>query len=89
MQNKFIHINGPFSGYAIATGDLQNPKVEWSGEDTFIQADGIAEDYGLFDSPDAFYRQKGVNLSGVKSWAYKAILRHWINKNVERIRRMN
>jgi len=89
VQNKFIHINGPFSGYAIATGDLQNPKVEWSGEDTFIQADGIAEDYGLFDSPDAFYRQKGVNLSGVKSWAYKAILRHWINKNVERIRRMN
>ena len=89
VQKRFSHIDGPFSGYAIATGNLQNPKVEWNGENTFIQADGIDEDYGLFDSPDAFYRQKGVNLSGIKSVLYKNLLRHWINKNVESIRKSN
>lgn len=76
-----------FCGYGAATPDLSSPGVEWQGRDTFIQREGIADDFGLFDSPDAFYRQHGSNLSGVKRWLYVRVIRHWMNRNVERIRR--
>lgn len=89
VQKRFSEIDGPFKGYGIATNDLQNPKVEWTGEDTFIQVEGIAQDFGVFDTPDAFYGRFGSNLSGIKKVFYRYFLRHWMNTNVARIRRSN
>jgi hypothetical protein len=60
--------------------------VDWVGKDTFIQKDGINHDFGLFDSPDAFYAQHGVNLSGLKRWLFVHTIRHAMNRNVARIR---
>jgi len=86
LQQRFADHRGPFCGYGAATPDLQRPPVEWRGTDTFIQRDGINHDFGLFDSPDAFYAVHGANLSGFKRWLYQRVVRHWMNQNVAGIR---
>jgi hypothetical protein len=75
-----------FCGFGAATPDLSAPAVEWRGEDTFIQKEGIVDDFGAFDDPDAFYAKHGANLSGVKRWLYVRVVRRWMNDNVSRIR---
>lgn len=86
IQNAFPNSNN-FSGYGIAVPCLQKPDNEFNGNSTYIQADGIADDFGLFDNPDEFYAKYGRNLQGLKKLAYRYVLRHLINRNVERIRR--
>ena len=86
LQRCFSRHRGPFCGYGAATPDLQSPPVDWKGGDTYIQKDGINHDFGVYDSPDAFYATHGVNLSGVKRWLFQNVVRHWMNRNVERIR---
>ncbi|MCK6374805.1 MAG: transglutaminase family protein [Zoogloea sp.] len=75
-----------FCGYGAATPDLSEPQVEWRGEDTFIQRDGIVDDFGVFDDPDAFYARHGSNLKGLKRWLFAYVVRRYINRNVNRIR---
>ena len=75
-----------FCGYGAATPDLSAPGVEWQGKDTYIQKEGIADDFGIFDSPDAFYARHGSNLSGLKRWLYERVIRHAMYRNVARIR---
>lgn len=75
-----------FCGYGAATPDLSAPRVEWQGQDTYIQKDGISDDFGVFDSPDAFYARHGSNLSGLRRWLYTHVIRHRMNAQVERIR---
>ena len=76
-----------FCGYGAATRDLQNPQVEWCGKPTYIQSQGIAEDFGVLDHPDDLYREHGTNLSGLRRLLYVNLLRHAMNFTVRRIRR--
>lgn len=75
-----------FCGYGAATPDLSSPGVEWRGDNTYIQKDGIAEDFGVYEDPDIFYARHGSNLRGPKRWLYEHILRHGMNRNVARVR---
>ncbi|WP_340676702.1 transglutaminase family protein [Paraglaciecola sp.] len=86
IQQRFIHQGETFCGYGVATKCLSAPQVEWQGEDTYIQKEGIHDDYGVFTSPDEFYAMQGTNLSGLKRWLYSKVFRHVINRNVARIR---
>lgn len=85
LQRRFPQARR-FCGYGAATPDLHAPGVEWRGEDTYIQKDGIADDYGVFESPDAFYVRHGSNLSGLKRWLYERVIRRQMNRNVARAR---
>jgi Transglutaminase-like superfamily len=85
LQRRFPQARR-FCGYGAATPDLSAPGVEWQGQDTYIQKDGIVDDFGVFDSPDAFYARHGSNLSGIKRWLYERVIRHGMNRNVTRIR---
>ena len=85
LQRRFPQARR-FCGYGAATPDLSAPGVEWRGQDTYIQKEGIADDFGVFDSPDAFYARHGSNLSGLKRWLYERVIRHAMNRNVARIR---
>jgi transglutaminase-like putative cysteine protease len=85
LQRRFPQARR-FCGYGAATTDLSAPGVEWRGQDTYIQKEGIADDFGVFDSPDAFYARHGSNLSGLKRWLYQRVIRHAMNRNVARIR---
>lgn len=86
LQRRFVDHQGRFCGYGAATPNLQCPPVDWVGKDTFIQKDGINHDYGLYDTPDDFYAQHGVNLSGFKRRLYVHVVRHGMNRNVANIR---
>tara|TARA_Y100000310_G_scaffold12390_1_gene12770 strand:- start:7343 stop:7549 length:207 start_codon:yes stop_codon:yes gene_type:complete len=52
-----------------------------------LQKEGIHDDFGLYNSPDEFYLEKGTNLSGVKLWMYQKVIRHLINFNVANLRK--
>lgn len=85
LQRRFPQARR-FCGYGAATPDLSAPGVEWRGEDTYIQREGIADDFGVFDDSDAFYQRHGSNLSGLKRWLYEYFVRHMMNQNVSRVR---
>lgn len=82
LSNK----NTAFSGYGIATKCLQNPDNDWKGGSTYIQREGIADDFGIYDQPDEFYGVKGSNLTGLKRTLFRYVLRHLMNVNVDDIR---
>ena len=86
VQSRFADKSGSFSGYAISTKCLANPDVDWKGQDTYIQSDGIADDFGIYSQPDDFYASYGSNLSGIKKVLYRYVLRHLMNMNVNKIR---
>ncbi len=87
VQTRFSSVEGAFCGFAVATQSLKNPPIEWKGADTYIQKEGINHDYGVFDDPDAFYEKHGANLSGIKRFLFRHVVRKWMNNNVSRIRR--
>jgi hypothetical protein len=86
VQHKFPHCAHPFFGYAVATPDLQRPQVEWTGKGTFIQREGIAREFGIYNSPDEFYRKHQTNLRGLKGWLYRHFFYKSLNKNIKAIR---
>ena len=88
LQHMFPETTA-FCGLGVGTLNLKTPAVQWQGKDTYIQKEGINSDLGVFANPDAFYAQYGANLSGLKRWLYRHVVRHWMNKNVQRIRSKN
>jgi hypothetical protein len=61
--------------------------VDWCGTDTYIQSEGINHDFGVFETPDAFYAKHGANLKGIKRLLFRKVVRHWMNHTVARTRR--
>ena len=88
LQHMFPE-TAAFCGFGVGTLNLKAPAVQWQGTDTYIQKEGINSDLGVFANPDAFYAQHGANLSGLKRWLYRHVVRHWMNKKVQRIRSKN
>jgi hypothetical protein len=86
VQHKFKTDNMPFSGYGIATDNLIKPDINWRGRSTYIQRNGIADDFGIYTQPDDFYHEYGSNLRGIKKLAFRFLLRHLMNANVNKIR---
>ena len=86
VQNAFASETGSFSGYGISTKQLQNPQVNWTGRSTYIQKEGINKDFGVYDTPDAFFREHEGNSKGLVGWLYARFLRHMFNRNVARVR---
>lgn len=86
IQNRFADNEGEFCAYGIATNSLKNTQIAWNGGNTYIQKEGIADDFGLYKQPDDFYREKGSNLRGAKKYVYRYLIRHLMNLNVKRIR---
>ena len=86
IQSRFRGFQGTFCGYGIYTENLQNPDIDWKKNNTYIQKGGINQDFGLYDSPDVFYREHPLELNFIKKAVFKWIARHRINRNVSRIR---
>jgi len=86
VQERFRNQCSEFKGYGIATKCLQSPPIDWEDKDTFIQKEGIADDFGVYAQPDDFYLLYGGNLTGIKKLLFRFVIRHLININVKRIR---
>lgn len=86
LQEKFKQCQTNFCGYGVATSKFQNPNIEWNGNDTYIQKEGINQDFGVFNSPDDFFEKYRQPLSPLKKWMYQNLGRMIMNRNIERIR---
>lgn len=88
LQKKNSQIQGLFCGWGVADLNFQNPDVEWKGTHTYIQKEGINHDYGVFKSPDAFFRKHPQQMNGVQRMMYEKIGRQMMNQNVRKIREL-
>lgn len=89
VQSRFSSCNGSFCGYGIATKNFRNPTIDWDGNDTYIQSEGIVRDFGVYDTPDEFYKEHRQNMTPLKKWLFLHIGRKSMNRNVRKMRGVN
>lgn len=77
---------GSFCGYGVAVKDFQHPVIDFDRNNTYIQREGINQDFGIYDSPDELLKEHGQEMSALKAFAYKHLGRHLMNRNVRKIR---
>ncbi len=86
LQQSFGKNTQSLCAYGAGTNSLQAPKIDWCGQDTYIQRTGINTDIGIFNSPDEFYALHSQNFSVWKRFLYEHLVRHWMNLRVRKIR---
>ena len=86
LQERFSECNGPFCGYGVAVKDFKNPLIDFNKNNTYIQSEGINNDFGIYDNPDILLKEHHQELSYIKKFLFKHYGRHKMNKNVRRIR---
>lgn len=86
LQEKFNECSGTFCGYGVAVKDFKNPIIDWNMNNTYIQSEGINQDFGTYDCPDEMYKEHKQEISKVKEILYKHLGRHLMNRNINKIR---
>lgn len=86
LQKIYKDCKGSFCGYGVAVKDFQNPPIDFKGENTYIQSEGITQDFGVYDDPDSLLKEHHQQMSPVKAFSYRHIGRHLMNHNVKKIR---
>lgn len=86
LQEKFKDCDGTFCGYGVAVRDFKNPIIDWNENNTYIQIEGINQDFGIYDSPDELLKHHHQEMSAIKEILYRNIGRHLMNRNVRQIR---
>ncbi len=86
LQEKFKDKSEKFCGYGVFTEDLQTPEIDWDESDTYIQKLGINQDFGVFDNPDDFYLNYSQEVSFIKMFLFRTIIKQSNNNNVKKIR---
>lgn len=77
---------GAFCGYGVAVKNFRNPVIDFDRNNTYIQSEGINQDFGVYDCPDDLLREHHQEMSSVKGFMYRNLGRHLMNRNVRRIR---
>ena len=86
LQDKFKQCTGAFCGYGVAVKDFRNPTIEWEENNTYIQSEGINQDFGVYDSPDELFKEHHQEMSALKAFLYRNLGRHLMNHNIKKIR---
>ena len=86
LQDKNRNCTGAVCGYGVAVTDFQNPIIDFDRNNTYIQSEGINQDFGIYDSPDELLKEHHQEMSSVKAFMYRNIGRHLMNRNVRKIR---
>ncbi|MDO5156875.1 MAG: transglutaminase-like domain-containing protein [Eubacteriales bacterium] len=86
LQSINKNCTGAFCGYGVAVTDFMNPTIEFNRNNTYIQSEGINQDFGVYDNPDALLTEHHQELSILKKVAYRYFGRHLMNRNVKKVR---
>lgn len=86
LQRKHQDCTGAFCGYGVAVSDFRRPVIDWDRNNTYIQSEGITQDFGVYDSPDELMAEHSQQMSKWKELLYRNIGRRLMNRNVRRIR---
>lgn len=86
LQKINSSCSGAFCGYGVAVKDFKNPVIDFNRNNTYIQSEGINQDFGVYDSPDDLLKEHHQQMSPLKAFLYKNLGRHMMNRNVRKIR---
>lgn len=86
LQQANPDCTGAFCGYGVAVRDFRHPAIDFERNNTYIQSEGINQDFGIYDSPDALLREHHQQLSPAKAFVYRHIGRRLMNRNVRKLR---
>lgn len=86
LQEANPNCTGAFCGYGVAVKDFKNPNIDFDRNNTYIQSEGINQDFGVYDSPDALLKEHHQEISKLKAFAYRNLGRHLMNRNVKKVR---
>ena len=86
LQSIYSECNGAFCGFGVGVKDFKNPVIDFNRNNTYIQSEGINQDFGLYDSPDDMLREHHQELTPIKKLAFRFFGRHMMNRNVKKIR---
>ncbi|MDD4496217.1 MAG: transglutaminase-like domain-containing protein [Eubacteriales bacterium] len=86
LQTRNADCLGAFCGYGVAVKDFRNPIIDWNGNNTYIQSEGINQDFGVYNSPDDLLKEHRQDMSPFKEYLYRNLGRHLMNHNVKKIR---
>lgn len=86
LQSTNGGCSGAFCGYGVAVEDFRHPVIDFDRNDTYIQSEGINQDFGVYDCPDDLLNEHHQELSPIKKFAYRHFGRYCMNRNVKRIR---
>ena len=86
LQAANPHCTGAFCGYGVAVRDFRHPIIDFDRNNTYIQREGILQDFGIYDSPDQLIRDHHQEMSPRKAFLYRNLGRHLMNFNVKKIR---
>ena len=89
LQTLNSDCKGAFCGYGVAVADFQHPIIEFERNNTYIQSEGIVQDFGVYDSPDELLEAHCQEMYALKNFAYRNLGRHLMNRNVRKIRSRN
>ena len=86
LQRKNSDCTGAFCGYGVAVKDFKHPVIDFDRNNTYIQSEGINQDFGVYDSPDDLLKEHHQEMSAIKTFLYRNLGRHLMNRNVKKIR---
>ena len=86
LQRKNRYCTGVFCGYGVAVKDFKNLIIDFDRNNTYIQSEGINQDFGVYDSPDDLLKEHHQEMSVIKAFLYRNLGRHLMNRNVNKIR---
>lgn len=76
-----------FCGFGVATNNFQNPTIDFNKNNTYIQSEGINQDFGIYDSPDQLLKVHHQEMKPLKKFLYQHLGRHLMNHNIKKIRK--
>ena len=86
LQEQNSECTGAFCGYGVAVKDFRKLIIEFDRNNTYIQSEGINQDFGVYDCPDELLKEHHQEISAFKAFVYRHIGRHLMNRNVRKIR---
>lgn len=88
LQKINSFCKGNFCGYGVAVKDFRNPVIDFERNNTYIQSEGIVQDFGVYDSPDDLLKEHHQEISALKAFLYRNFGRHLMNRNIRKIRNL-
>lgn len=86
LQQINSECTGSFCGYGVAVKNFRNPVIDFDRNNTYIQSEGINQDFGIYDCPDDLLKEHCQEMSAIKAFAYSHLGRHLMNNNIKKIR---
>ena len=60
--------------------------IDFNRNNTYIQSEGINQDFGIYDCPDDLLKEHHQEMSAFKAFLYRNLGRHLMNYNIKKIR---